>query len=73
MNLMYYIIHDICLKSAPNYILKSFVQKIVCHYLAGDMGGGGRLVTNGDMGGGGPKNAIFAVTSFLNGPLSICF
>ena len=26
------------------------------------------IVTNGDMGEGGPKIAIFAVTSFLNGP-----
>ena len=42
----------------------------VCHYLPGDMGGGGypEIVTNGDMGGGGPKIAIFAVASFLNGP-----
>ena len=42
----------------------------VCHYLPGDMEGGGypEIVTNGDMGRGGPKIAIFAVTSFLNGP-----
>ena len=42
----------------------------VCHYLPGDMGGGGysEIVTNGDMRGGGPKIVIFAVMSFLNGP-----
>ena len=43
----------------------------VFHYLPGDMGGGGgypEIVTNSDMGEGGPKIAIFAVTSFLNGP-----
>ena len=37
-------------------------------------GGNPEIVTNGDMGGGGgPKIAIFAVTSFLNGrkPVSI--
>ena len=43
----------------------------VCHYLLGDMGGGGypEIVTNGDMGGGGSKISIFEVTSFLSGPL----
>ena len=42
----------------------------VCHYLPGDMGGGGypEIVTNGGMGEeDGPKIAIFAVTSFLKG------
>ena len=35
-------------------------------------GGAGypEIVSNGDMGEGAPKIAIFAVTSFLNGPLS---
>ena len=43
----------------------------VCHYLHGDMGGRGypEIVTNGEMRGWGTKIAIFAVTSFLNGPL----
>ena len=47
----------------------------VCHYLPGDMGGGGysEIVTNDDMGEGRPKIAIFAVTSFLNGPYTISF
>ena len=31
--------------------------------------GSDKLVTNGDKGGRGSKNLIFAVTSFLNGPI----
>ena len=43
----------------------------VCHYLPGDIGDSGypEIVNNGDMGEGGPINAIFAVTSFLNGAI----
>ena len=52
----------------PNYFLKSLIKKTFCHYLPGDMEGGGimKKVTNGD---GGLEFGIFAVTSFLK-PLS---
>ena len=46
----------------------------VCHYLPGDMEGGGypEIATDGDMVVGGFKNCHFAVTSFLNGPYLYC-
>ena len=36
----------------PNYFLKSLIKKTFCHYLPGDMEGGGimKKVTNGDGG-----------------------
>ena len=54
--------------------LFKFVAPIVvrvCHYLGGDMGGGGSRpkVTKCDKGEGGSKITIFGVTYFLNGPI----
>ena len=52
----------------------SLIKKNVCHYLAGDMVGGGvtKKLANSDIGKrGGLKFGVFAVTSFSNGPLMI--
>ena len=40
-----------------NSCLKSLIKENVCHYLSGDMAGGGimKKVTNGDIGGKGSK------------------
>ena len=59
------------LKMTPDsFCYLNFQWKFVTIYPV-TWGGGGypEIVTNGDMGEGGPKIAIFAVTSFLNGPL----
>ena len=55
----------------PNYFLKSLIKKTFCHYLPGDMEGGGimKKVTNGD---GGSKiwhfrgDVIFEAPKYLN-------
>ena len=41
--------------------LRSLIKEKVCHYLPGDLGGGGimKKVTNGDLGGSGVKNVAF--------------
>ena len=55
----------------PNYFLKSLIKKTFCHYLPGDMEGGGimKKVTNGD---GGSRiwhfrgDVIFEAPKYLN-------
>ena len=47
----------------------------VCHYLPGDMGGGGypEIVTDGDMGVGGFKHFHFCGDVPFEWPLSVVF
>ena len=55
----------------PNYFLKSLIKKTFCHYLPGDMEGGGimKKVTHGD---GGSRiwhfrgDVIFEAPKYLN-------
>ena len=55
---------------SPQYLYLSLFSVKVCHFLASDMGLGGREKKDYKVwhGGGGSKMAFFGVAYFLNGP-----